>query len=235
VSPAELTIDNTTNLDALFPAGVKTVLSLNIPASVQLWPAERQGAARFSATRLAEFRHGRDCARRALSRLGAEPAAIPIGTNREPTWPTGVTGSITHAGAAAAAAVAWQSDVLSLGLDLEPISTLEEALTRRICRPAEIERELAHSAAPGETAKLIFSAKEAAYKALWPVVRQFLDFHDLEVALDLERSEFTVLSQTANCAPEFMGRLEGKFTRVNGLYATGVSLRVATTSVPSGE
>jgi 4'-phosphopantetheinyl transferase EntD len=216
--------DCATILDALFPAGVRTVLSVHVAATATLQPAERQAAEHFATVRREEFRHGRDCARRALARLGAGPADIPVGANREPLWPPGVTGSISHAGTAAAAAVALKRDVLSLGLDLEPESPLEEALIASICLPAEIARELAGSERPGETARLIFSAKEAAYKALWPIAREFLDFHDLELRIDRETSRFMVVSRTAKCPSSLAGRIEGRFTCVNGLFATAATV-----------
>jgi 4'-phosphopantetheinyl transferase EntD len=225
----ELDYDDIATLDALFPANVKTVLSRQAPATADLLPAEQQAATHFVAARLDEFRHGRDCARRALGRLGIQPVEIPVGTRREPIWPAGVAGSISHAGPVAAAVVAWQRDALSLGLDLEPDLPLDADLVTRICRPSEIERELATCNQSGQVARLLFSAKEAAYKALWPVIREFLEFHDLEVSIDHERARFAVLSRTPRCPANLAQRLEGRFGRVHGLLATGVILPAATT------
>jgi 4'-phosphopantetheinyl transferase EntD len=221
--------DDTAALDALFPSSMRTVLSRQVPATAELLPAEQQAATHFVAARLDEFRHGRDCARRALRRLGIRPVAIPVGTHREPIWPDGVTGSISHAGTAAAAAVARRCDALSLGLDLEPDLPLDADLVTRICRPSEIERELATCNQSGQVARLLFSAKEAAYKALWPVIREFLEFHDLEVSIDHERARFAVLSRTPRCPANLAQRLEGRFGRAHGLLATGVILPAATT------
>jgi 4'-phosphopantetheinyl transferase EntD len=222
--------DDTSALDVLFPATVKTVFSPRVSATARLLPAERQATSRFAAVRLEEFRHGRDCAHRALRRLGCGLAEIPVGAHREPLWPGGVTGSISHAGAAAAAAVAWQHDALSLGVDIEPDAPLDEDLAARICRPEEIEREHGARGGSANFARLLFSTKEAAYKALWPVTREFLEFHDLEVRIDHERARFTVISHTPRCPADLARRLEGRFARAHGLLATGVILPVTPTS-----
>ena len=99
-----------TVLDSLFPPGAATVLSLAAGEAGALTPVELGFTATFAPVRLAEFRHGRACARLALGRIGAGAHDIPVGASREPIWPTGVVGSISHAGTAAAAVVAWQSD-----------------------------------------------------------------------------------------------------------------------------
>lgn len=214
-----------TVLDALFPDGAKSVLSFACRRVAQLTEAEHRASALFAPRRLDEFRHGRDCARRALARLGVEPVGIPIGERRQPVWPPGIVGSISHAGDAAAAVVAKRAAILSLGLDIEPAVALEDALITRICLPGEIRRELIGSERPGESAKLIFSMKEAVYKALWPVTGEFLGFHDVEVRIDRAGSGFAVVSHASACPPDVALRLEGRFCRVDEIIAAGVTLR----------
>lgn len=219
--------NDATVLDVLFPDAAKSVLSLACRPAARLTDAERRAADHFAPLRLDEFRHGRDCARRALARLGVEPVGIPIGERRQPVWPPGIVGSITHSGEAAAAVVAKCTEIHSLGLDIEPAVALENALITRICLPAEIGRELTGGARPGETAKLIFGIKEAVYKALWPVTGEFLGFHDVEVRLDRGRSRFAVVSHAPACPPDVALRVEGRFCRVGEIFAAGATLRAA--------
>lgn len=216
---------NSAVLDALFPEGVATVLSLAPDAAEPLSPVEAAFTTSFAPVRLAEFRHGRACARRALLRLGATPSDIPVGAHREPIWPAGIVGSISHAGAAAAAVVARATALRSVGLDIERAGALEPGLAARICTAEELRRYATGGASPGEAEMLVFVLKEAAYKALWPCIGRFLDFHDLEVTLDRARGAFTVASRSAACPAPLAAALEGRFARHGELLAAGVALR----------
>lgn len=211
-----------TILDSLFPAGVVTILSLAPDPAAVLGPGESACAERFVASRLAEFRHGRTCARQALARLGTAAADIPVGRHREPIWPAGVVGSISHEGEIAAAAVAWESEFLSLGLDLAGACELEADLIAKICRPEETERISNTTDGAGYAAKLLFAIKEAAYKALWPAVRQVLDFQDLEIRL--EGSRFAVISRSEQCPAGVAARLIGQHARFGDVLAACAAL-----------
>lgn len=123
--------------------------------------------------RLAEFRAGRFAARAALAELGLPPRALPAGPDRAPIWPLGVQGSITHSDALCLAVV---GRVPGIGVDLEPDSPLDPTLRDLVLRPEE-------QGASDAEAKLIFSAKEAAYKAQYPITRRLFDFHTLEITL----------------------------------------------------
>jgi 4'-phosphopantetheinyl transferase EntD len=213
-----------TVLDSLFPPGAASVLSLSPGASPALLADELVYTRTFAPRRLGEFRHGRACARLALSRLGVAAVAIPVGSKREPVWPDGIVGSISHAGSAAAAVVARRADVRSLGLDLEAAGDLEAGLWSRICLPAEIARNAGSGYGAGCAARLVFSAKEAAYKALWPVTGRFLDFHDIEVRLDEAGRTFAVTSRAAHLPEELASAVSGRFATVGELFATAATL-----------
>jgi 4'-phosphopantetheinyl transferase EntD len=212
-----------TVLDSLFPPGVATVLSRRSDEASELGPQEATSAAPFVAPRLAEFRHGRACARQALARLGAAAVDIPIGAGREPIWPPGVVGSISHDGELAAAAVAWERIFVGVGVDLTSAAALESDLIPRICRPAEMER-LATATDPGRMAKMIFGIKEAVYKALWPSLRQILDFRDVEIVFDEADARFAVVSHTELCPAECAARLLGRYVREKDYFAAGAAL-----------
>jgi 4'-phosphopantetheinyl transferase EntD len=154
-----------------------------------LLPAELPGLGRRPApARIREYAAGRACARRALVALGHPPDPIPSAPDRAPVWPAGITGSITHTASYCAAATARTRDVLCLGIDAEPRARLERDMVELICTPAE-RQWCARRADPGWPV-VIFSVKEAVYKAWAPLTRQWLDFDEVEVELDPGQGTF---------------------------------------------
>jgi enterobactin synthetase component D / holo-[acyl-carrier protein] synthase len=152
--------------------------------SLPLFPEELRLVASAVDKRRLEFARGRQCARAALRRLGLSDSPLLSGAQREPLWPAGVVGSITHTQGLCLAAVAWQSSYAGVGIDVEPALALEPALAQRIAS----EREMSALAAmpPLLAARLVFSAKEAFYKCQFYRTRQFLDFFDVSIELEPE-------------------------------------------------
>lgn len=198
-----------TALRSLLPAGVACSSMQGGVVLAPLLPEETAAATRFSASRLAEFALGRSCAREALRTLGAAPADIGVGHHREPLWPAGIVGSISHTTSIAVAAVAHADDFAGIGIDIETARALDPGMARLVCRPGELQH--ASSAGPDEglAALLIFSAKEAVYKALWPILRRFLDFHDLEIMLDADLCSFRIGSHSPLCPPVLAAAVHG--------------------------
>ena len=147
-----------------------------------LLPEERAFIARAIPKRRFEFAAGRRAARQALAQLGLPPGAIPQATDRTPLWPKSVIGSITHCDTLCIAALAPQSLYRSLGIDIEPATPLSADLEAVIATPPE-QRALA--ALPPtrrlHVAKQIFCAKEALYKAQYPLTGLRLEFLDVQL------------------------------------------------------
>jgi 4'-phosphopantetheinyl transferase EntD len=178
-----------------------------------------EGAAQ---TRVEQFTAGRVCSRAALGRFGVAATTPILRTeDRAPIWPPGFVGSISHTDSWCAAAVARVEDVRALGIDLEPSTPLKEALWRRVCTAAEREH-LCELTAPGLTAKVIFSVKEAVYKCQYPLTEKFLGFHAVEV--DLGDGEFEAVFQQD--AGEFQPghRMSGRYLVEDGLVAAACEL-----------
>lgn len=188
-------------------------------------PPELRGAA---LKRQHEHRAGRFCAVRALGILGITGStAVARGTNGEPIWPAGVTGSITHGGGLAWAAVAMQEHAVALGIDSE-----------RLAERPQIERLSAHVLLPSEMRlggdildrqlrfTLVFSAKEALYKCLFPLVRRRFYFPDVEIrSVDAMRGTFGAeIRKTLGAAFQAGRRIEGRFAVGEGCLHTGVWL-----------
>lgn len=167
---------------ALFPAGV-VVADLREPGNPDLLlPGEGEHLARAAPKRVREFAAGRACARRAMAELGIAPEALKVGQGRQPLWPSGFTGSITHTDDYCAAAVAPRTIAGALGIDTEIVGDVKADLWPSICTRAEMDRlEALPQRWRAIGATLIFSAKEAFYKSQYPLTGEFLGFHDVEV------------------------------------------------------
>ena len=138
----------------------------------------------YSPKRLADFSTGRYCATKALEQIGIENAIIPIGKDREPIWPEGIVGSISHCDSLTGAIVAKSSDHISLGLDIEEIGRVTPDLWDLVF--TENEKNYLSGLSEKEVlvqSTVIFSAKEAFYKFQHPITLTFLDFLDVEVTL----------------------------------------------------
>lgn len=126
-----------------------------------------------------EFTLGRTAARQALVQLGVEPpSAIMRGENREPLWPRGITGSITHSEGVAIAAVARKTQIAAIGIDLEKSSRKSNIdISAKIALPAELDW------IDGSETRLmmLFSAKEALFKALYPLFGDYFWHHQAEL------------------------------------------------------
>lgn len=156
-----------------------------VPAGVGLFPRESLAISKAVQSRREQFTAGRVLARRALAELGYAAVELPSDRDRVPEWPPGIIGTITHTHGWCAAAVARSSDVSVLGADVEAATPLDRGLWERVCRPEE--RAFLQTLPPeraGLLAKAIFSAKESAYKALYPRIRTFLDFQGMSIAFE---------------------------------------------------
>lgn len=148
------------------------------------------GAVRASVRqRQAEFLAGRLCARDMLAAHGQAGATVGIGAHREPLWPAGLCGSISHNQAYAAALVVPSHAVQGIGIDIESlISEYDPGFAGIVLSPDEQERLGAQPGGWQYAASLtaVFSAKESFFKAAFPEVQAYFDFDALElVELDL--------------------------------------------------
>ncbi|SDF31251.1 4'-phosphopantetheinyl transferase family protein [Limimaricola pyoseonensis] len=152
-----------------------------IGAAPTPWPGEAEAVRRAVPARRAEFAAGRAAARAAMARLGLSPREVPQGADRAPVWPEGVVGSISHDAGLAVAAL--RLGPPHIGIDLEPDHPLPPALWPEIIGPDERAEAMAQ-ADPGRAARVIFAAKEAAFKAQYPVTGALLGFDAMRVSID---------------------------------------------------
>ncbi len=165
------------------PGGLVWAVSEPVEDLSELFPEERAGISRAVPKRQAEFAGGRLAARAALRQLGLRDVAIPKGADRAPVWPEGVVASITHTEGLCLAMAARARDWRGLGIDLEVDRPMRSELIRSIASVPELARL---SPMPFSRAGVrIFSAKEAAYKAQYPLTGALFGFEAMESRLPL--------------------------------------------------
>jgi 4'-phosphopantetheinyl transferase EntD len=208
-------------LDGLLPPGVVVEHGRSEDASVEPYPEEAVLVERAVTKRKLEFAKGRECARRALERLGVRNFPVLSGPQREPLWPRGIVGSISHTAGLCAAAVCQERAYPGLGIDVEPAEPITADVAARICQESELSGLLGlPDFEKLVIARLVFSAKEAVYKCQFPLSRAFVGFEEVELALD-PAGTFRVrwLKQPAPIS-ERAYRMFGRWCRRDGFLLT---------------
>lgn len=176
------------------PSNVETVVGRIGQCSGLLFNEELNYVCNAVYKRQLEFITGRVCSRLALERLSVASCAIPVGPMREPIWPEGIVGSITHDGAYCAVAVVNRENIPLLGIDLIASRPLEPNLADLICTEQDISNNerLINRKVNFDPYKLTFCIKESIYKCLFPVVQTIFDFQDVSIAIQPESNSAKV-------------------------------------------
>ena len=159
-----------------------------------------------------QFASGRHFARLAVRRLGGSATPIGRGPQGRPLWPAGLIGSISHSQHLAAAVVS-NGGLRGIGIDIEQIGRLDRHrhhldLKRKVLTPSERLRTWADPREGG----LIFSAKEAAYKAINPLIGLFIGFQEVEVEVDWRGQSFAILYRGEEEANRLLEQGFGRFS-----------------------
>ncbi|MFT4823321.1 MAG: 4'-phosphopantetheinyl transferase EntD [Halioglobus sp.] len=190
-------------------------------AFLHLQPDEAASMGKAVSKRRNEYSTGRLLAHQALNTLQFPIDALLSGPKREPLWPAGIIGSIAHSDTYAVVAVSSNPQLRALGIDLERTGRAGEEILRRILTKAE-------QASLGDMdATLIFSAKEAVYKMLFPIVQKYVGFQDVEIRFDLNHSTFTTryLGENPDC--RCVESANGSFMKIDDSWLTQVYLERA--------
>ncbi|APE42972.1 hypothetical protein BOO69_05695 [Sulfitobacter alexandrii] len=185
-----------------------------------LFPEEEAALAGMVPDRRREFAAGRAAARLALAEAGHAAQPIPMQDNRAPLWPPGVAGSITHTRRLCIAVVS--DRVRALGLDAEEDHPMDEEMISTICSEMEISRS--GSIPEQRFATMIFSAKEAVYKAQFALTGALFGFEVLDVTLEPDAGRFAARFLQP-VGPFAVGdSLPGRIAEVAGHLVTGVAI-----------
>jgi 4'-phosphopantetheinyl transferase EntD len=188
----------------------------------QLYKEERALIEHAIKKRQNDFAVGRLCAKKALSALGIENFPVLMNPKGAPIWPAGVSGSISHAKGCCAAVVAQIQDGESLGLDIEEISRIKESIWEYAFCPEEIVWLRTQSTESPKWASVIFAAKEAFYKAQYPITHSWFGFKDAVILIDKESYEFTVRLLTELGEWSKAKSFKGKYAFFNEHVAAGI-------------
>jgi enterobactin synthetase component D / holo-[acyl-carrier protein] synthase len=202
------------------------------PPHLRPLPEEEPLIARSVAKRRHEFITARHCARLALRQLGEQPVPIGKGEKGEPRWPDGIVGSLTHTQGFRAAVVGRQTAVRSVGIDAEPHDVLPDGVLDAVT-VAEERHEL--TALPDDLHwdRILFCAKEATYKAWFPLTRRWLGFDDAHAVFDIDPSDTTgttgdfvakILIDGAALSGPPLTALRGRWSVQRGLVLTAIVL-----------
>lgn len=206
----------------LFEAEIRIAASPLRDCIEELTASERELVRGVVHKRELEFATGRMLAKQVLTELSHPEFELLRDQDRVPIWPRDVVGSISHTTGQAEGlcivAVASSLDRTGLGVDVEPDLPVQEGLQDTICRPSEREWvRAAGTAESGRRCRVVFSVKEAVYKAFYPRIREFWAFKDVEVCLDLAHDSFQAqLPESAD-----RSEVEGRIIRREGWIIAG--------------
>jgi 4'-phosphopantetheinyl transferase EntD len=215
-------------ISEILPDAVACAEAFGDPPDAVLYPEEEALVVRAAERRRREFTTGRHCAHRALAALGVAPVPILTGERGAPQWPSGVVGSITHCAGYRAAAVARARDAATIGLDAEPDQSLPDGVLELISSPGERARLRDLTAAEPGTCwdRLLFSAKESAYKAWFPLARRWLGFEDADISIHPADGTFEarllVLVPVLGGAP--LASFRGRWLARDGMILTAITV-----------
>jgi len=192
-------------LKAILPSGVRACVR-EVQACINEYPEELRHLANAAEHRRNEFLTGRVCARTALSRLDVSRMALHPDKDGVPIWPPSTLGSISHSRGLCAAVAAKTNAYECLGLDIEKIDRLSHLAMKRVVNDEEsvwVDQNQARGS-------LLFSAKEAFFKAQFPRWRCQGNFHDITLHVNPASSTLEIVFISSNF-PKDLRRRAGEF------------------------
>ena len=224
-------------LASLLPTVAKVAETFADDPGERVFPGEADLIERAVPARRREFITARRCARKALGRLGwPDDVAIRSGPRREPLWPAGVVGAITHCAGYRAAAVARATDLAALGVDAEPHLPLPGGVLESTTVPPEVAMldDLARDHPGTHWDRLLFSAKESVYKAWFPLTGRWLGYPDADLVIDPAGSFTARLlidgARTDGGPP--LRSISGRYLVADGLILTSATVPPSRLSEP---
>jgi 4'-phosphopantetheinyl transferase EntD len=218
-----------TLLSDVLPEKVAAAEMYSDPPDLTPLPEEEPLIAKSVVKRRNEFITVRYCARLALEELGVPAVPILKGEKGEPCWPDGVVGSLTHCEGYRGAAVGRNEIARSVGIDAEPHDVLPNGVLDAISLLAE-RAELADLPQGLHWDRILFCAKEATYKAWFPVTRRWLGFEDAHITFTVDDGGITggfesrILIDPSALAGPPLTALRGRWSVRDGLALTAIVL-----------
>ncbi|MBF6329490.1 4'-phosphopantetheinyl transferase Npt [Nocardia transvalensis] len=212
----------------ILPDGVAAAELREFPEGLKPYPGEEHLIEKAVEKRRRDFIGARYCARVALKQLGEPLVAIGKGERGMPLFPRGVVGSLTHCAGYQAAALAHRLRWRSVGIDAEPHESLPEGVLESVSLPEE--RDWLREAIPAtglHLDRLLFCAKEATYKAWFPLTLRWLGFEEAHITFTVDgnggtfHSKLLVPGQT-NDGGAPLTSFDGRWLIGDGLILTAI-------------
>lgn len=223
-------------IEKILPTGVEYAELFSDPPELEPHPSEAALISRAVEKRRREFVSVRHCARQAMGKLGVDPAPILKGERGVPLFPRGVVGSLTHCDGYRGAVLGYSMAVRSVGIDAEPHGPLPDGVLDAVSLPAERDW-LAGGTPDGADVhwdRLLFCAKEATYKAWFPLTYRWLGFEDAHITFTLGESDgdtatgtfhtdLLVSGETTDGPP--LSSFDGRWLVDGGLVIAAITVR----------
>lgn len=211
---------NLPNIEGLSFHLEKLPLELAIYREMEGWLGPDQVS--YADKRKEDFLAGRYCAKKSLDKFNYNLTELQISKDRSPKWPTGIVGSISHT---KSLAIAVTSNTCSaLGIDVEENIALERyQKIKHLILSYEEEQLIKDDLVIGAT--LIFSSKEALYKLIYPMCKQYFGFLEATVR-SFGSGEFSIsLHSEQDAIKAYNGTFIGKYYLFSGKVLTLLYLK----------
>lgn len=200
-------------------AGVRLPLCSSVFKEYQNHLPESLASA--AQVRKEDYVAGRLCAFKASSLLGLSLTKLPTHSDRTPIWPQNLCGSISHSKKLAVSCVSSTDHYFSLGIDAEELLDDHIDISEQVANSNElslVENKL------GLT--VLFSAKEALYKAIYPIVKSFVDFKEVEMtAIDFAKKTFEIKALSENLLKLGLNHFQGSFQLIDNTIVTLITIK----------
>lgn len=210
------------DLSQLFPANAVVVKADTSMWNTPLCQEEENLIDGALEKRQKEFRAGRHAAHQALELLNAPWNPLLRGDKRQPLWPPGFLGSISHCHGSCVAVCAKSGDVVGVGIDVEPLEPLPKGVDQYIHTAQDANTMRDFNELPE---RLIFSAKESIYKCYYPLIRRQMGFQSVSLDIDPQNQSFQFTPSVDSTIPfptEF--QFHGRFLTDSSHLYTGCFL-----------
>ena len=215
-------------LGMILPADVESEVYFGETSGGLLFPEEEKIIAHTVEARRREYAAVRSCARACLERLGYPAGSDPARCGRCTHLAGRDTGQHDPLHRLGRSRGRYRPTDLTIGIDAEPDAPLPDGVLGLIATAAEHDHLAAvHGPDDPNWDRLLFSAKEAVYKAWFPLVGEWLDHHDVEISFDPQHRTFTALLSRDDLIlnGRHIHQLHGRWIRERGIVLTAVVLR----------
>jgi len=174
--------------------------------------AEMKPVSSASIDRIREFQAGRHCARAVLATWGQDNTSLLVQPDRQPAWPSGFVGSISHSASECIVVVGKASHYMGVGIDIEPHRALCKNVIRMITTACERRwLEGVEGDQHNRLARLLFSAKESFFKCFYSAFGIKLGFRDVSFTLDPVSQILRYQYKISQILPPNYDRLRGRY------------------------